>query len=272
MAIITKAEPKTTDPFNSKNAPAKNCPVCGRQMFSYEKQGSYKRFEACFSDLCCDPVPVAMIQGDIAEFSTREYHNSTTVNSRYPPATEYSAELRARIKALMESWGFTRISFAEPSADGKPKERHTIVMACHVSPEVNVGYRKAPNTQRVLVFHNKYGVVTLSERFHEGGEKQFWAWHDALYALNRYLKTIGMELPLKHNEITFTLPKAAELKSTADNKATEEKKSGYFSAIFHHKDRIDTKEREIEREKEYIEELREQYKAEFGEDVPPEKL
>jgi len=267
--IIKEYKPRTTDAYNSENAPAKICPVCGAQMYHYETGGNYKKKEGCFSVACAEPVPVGMIRGDIEDY-VREYRHGYH-DMTYPKADGYSDELRAAVTKILSSWGFTRISFVNPKTNPHLKEHHTVIMAVHSSPEVNVTYRMAPNTQRIYVFDNKYGEVYLQTELHERGERKFYRWHNALYAVNKFRETVGIPAPDTSKPIAI-LTSGAQLKKKAEAEVITAKKKAAYSRVRNHKDQIEKFMRNINDQNRYIEEIKAEYKKEFGEDIPADKL
>lgn len=278
MAIINSFKRVMRTVPETQYAPAeevpKLCPICGDEsLFEWRVSEYGTRKISCFSHKCAEPVKIGMILGDTNNFSMKEYNTPGSPTVTYKAAgNEYSEELRSHIHDLLVSWGFVNISFINPNPDDVKSERDTVIKATHKSPLINIAFRRAPKTQRVLCFINKYGVISL-EIGHYGQhyEKRYYMWdrgYDAVYA---YLKETGKDLGFSKDKL-IVLPHSDSLKIDAGNQILQAQKNAKLRIIIDYRYKIKSLRSDIKRIQGYIKTQKESYKTTFGEECPNDPI
>jgi|WetSurMetagenome_2_1015567.scaffolds.fasta_scaffold36274_8 hypothetical protein len=270
MAIVHKFELATRGGY-SDSTPI-TCHECGMQMFQWSSQKYGGTKINCFSQSCAKPMPIAMIRGDVEGFCQNEYNIPGNPNVCYPKAEGYSNELREAVKKYLTAWGFTKIGFIEPSKDekGENQERHTVVTGVHISPKINIMFRKAPKTQRVFVFNNKYGVISTKFCFYERYERSYHAWRDAQYAVSKYCKEIGNDT-VHEADKAILMPGREALRKESQDKILESQKEAVLSVIRSRLSKISSLKNDISYQRKEIAEQKEIYLKTFGEPAPKQK-
>ena len=251
----------------------KTCQICGEPIYRYdtEKYGSSK--EGCFGSKCIKPYKLGMIRGDIYTFSVKEYDLQGHPTVHYPKADGYSTELRASIKALLESWGFEKITFKEPGENSN--DRHTFICGTHRSSSVNIAYKSAPKTDRILCFNNKYGVVTLTTKHLNKGEpsSNYNKWFRVVDAIELSLKRQGIKpYYLGNMKKVIVLPNRELLREKSEKGIIQSKKDNVLSAIWSHQYKIKDYRSRIKDEQKNIADLEASYLKAFGEAAPEQKV
>lgn len=247
------------------------CKVCGEQMFKWRTQRLGISKTACFSATCLNlstgAYPIGMIRGDLTGFSRKDHKIRGSPFINYPSAGNCSAELREKVKKLLEKWGFIQIGFVEPT--GKEKsERDTVITGIHKSALVNITFQMAPKTQRVFSFENKFGAVALETAYHEDYEKRYYSWSSMQGAVHAYGKeNLGREY-LYPDEDTIYLSCYASSKDSAEQTAREARKRIVSGSIREAMNDIGSFRRKIKEREATIADLVKKYEAEFGESYP----
>ena len=278
MALIRKCKQVTTHKKETQYVPEHDepdvCPKCGEESlyeWSSERYGGYKT--SCFSAQCHNVFSIGMIRGDIREFSKQEYKHPGNPTIGYPKADGYSAELRENIQTFLTAWGFRNITFKEPGATSN--NSHTIIRGNHISPSVNIGYKGSPQTDRILCFDNKYGVVHITTGYYDHGfEKDHYRqWSNTVSSINGYLQRAGIKPNYLGNmDQLFVLPNRENLREAAIAGILQSRKNDVLSQICSRLYKIKEYERKIISEGKNITDLKTKFKTDFGEEAPEQKV
>lgn len=277
MALIKKYKQITKHKKETQYTPEMDvpalCPKCGNESMYEVSSERYGGWETkCFSPQCLKVYNIGMIRGDIYPFDKREYKLPGNPEVTYPIAEGYSAELREAIKTHLIGWGFENITFKEPVENSN--DRHTIIRGNHKSPSVNIGYKSAPKTDRVLCFDNKYGVVHLTKGYHDTDEKGYWRqWNNTENDISGYLKRAGCNPSyLGLMDRLFALPNREGLREAAMAGLLQSRKDERLSHIRSHMSKIKEYRRKIYAKEKEIADEKAKYEQDFGEVAPEQTV
>lgn len=270
-AIIYDARPAHEGTFGTDTSkPGRKCPKCGEGLYIWRRG----RFESdnveCFSAKCVAPYEIGRIYGDVYSWDNEESTGNGWVRIEYPAAVKggYSVQLRAAVVEILTKWGFRNITIRDPNNEKNNSDTWScsVISAVHVSPEVNIAFRKGPHMQHALCFENKFGVVAFHSGKHDRNERSFRAWNDAYYAV--VIWCAGQKIKIGSTDRLAVLSGSEALGKDAKDAVIKARKSKILAEIASERSEIQSMRSTIQRREENIEQLMKKYVAEFGEPVP----
>lgn len=269
-AIIYDAKPAYGGTFgNDTSKPVKKCPKCGEDLYRWKRGKFETEIEECFSSQCVAPYEIGRIYGDIASWDNEENTGNGWARIMYPAAKgAYSAQLREVIIEILTSWGFRNITIRDPDTEKHKSDTWecSVISAVHVSPRVNIAFRKGHHMQHSLCFLNKFGIVAFRSGKHDSHERDFRAWDEAYYAVSAWCNDQKIKIG-SHDKIAVLDGRDA-LRNDAKEAVIKALKSRILAEITSERSEIQSMRSSIQRREEKIEQLKKKYVAEFGEPVP----
>lgn len=270
-AIIYSAKPAYGGTFgNDTSKPVKKCPKCGEDLYRWKRGKFETEVEECFSSKCVAPYEIGRIYGDVVSWDNEESTGKGWARIEYPAAVKggYSVNLHATIIKILMSWGFRNITIRDPDTENHKSDSWecSVISAVHVSPKVNIAFRKGPHMQHALCFLNKFGIVAFRSGKHDSHERDFRAWDEAYYAVSAWCN--DQKIKIGDHDKLAVLAGSETLAKDAKEAVIKARKSRILAEITSERSEIQSMRSSIERKRESIEELKKKYVAEFGEPVP----